>query len=493
MTQPTIFIIYDPGLYGSFVSWWIRYADQSIDATPFDQTYSNSHMTMVDDMVVHLANVNHFKQCLSEDNNRKIYLLHPPREHQESERQDLSYLIEQVFKEKDSKIIFMNAPKSATNWVFANLTTKIATSWLEDEINNYVDLRPWGINFYSDAKIWQQREIVSYYLDQHIKNIHPTPSMSALVTSTFVTQHSDKLLTVNIEDLRDNIEDTLTKLAEFCNIDPKLENIQMVKQSWQQTQKYADSDQLINTIVNKTLNNEPFEWRPLLLIEEASIQQRLRLRGKKLKCYNLDQFPNNTDLLGSLLYSIELPNRIWFTGVPGSRWSGIAQILEKIPNMNTSDRTLEREYLHHEYSGHKGAYFGHGMEFPADPSNVDQAWTSIDGCRLIKSHEWIEHIEQIRTQYPDDWIMLVYRPDQSSFAWWHEAGGFQIKYPDYSAYKNSANMLSEIIRTNSLILEYAGINNCKWEYFTSNWIAENFGYQVNVDQVWPDILVTLIK
>lgn len=190
-----------------------------------------------------------------------------------------------------------------------------------------------------------------------------------------------------------------------------------------------------------------------------------------------------------------LPNKIWFTGVPGSRWSAIAQTIEEIPGMNTSDRTPEREYNHHKYSGHKGAYFGKGMEFPAlvIDNHVEQAFATQQGCKLIKSHEWADHLEGIQMLCPNDWIMLVYRPDQSSFAWWHEAGGFQIGYPDYSAYKNSANILSEITRTNQLMLEWAGINNCKWEYFTSSWIADNFGIQVDVTNVWPDILVTLIK
>lgn len=190
-----------------------------------------------------------------------------------------------------------------------------------------------------------------------------------------------------------------------------------------------------------------------------------------------------------------LPNRIWFTGVPGSRWSGIAQTLEQIPGMNTTDRTPEREYNHHQYSGHKGVYFGKGMEFPAlvIDSHVDQAFTSQEGCRLIKSHEWADHLEGIQTLCPNDWIMLVYRPDQASFAWWHEAGGFQIGYPNYSAYKNSANMLAEIVRTNQLILEYGHKRNAKWEYFTTAWIQENFNTTLEVPQTFSDILVTLIK
>ena len=185
-----------------------------------------------------------------------------------------------------------------------------------------------------------------------------------------------------------------------------------------------------------------------------------------------------------------LPNRIWFTGVPGSRWSGVAQTIEQLSGMNTSDRTPEREYLHHKYSGHKGAYFGKGMEFPADPNRVDQAWTEPGGCRIVKSHEWMDHCDELPKE---DWKMLVYRPDQTSFAWWHEAGGFQIGYPNYSAYENSATMLSEIIRTNQLILEYGFHHKVKWEYFTTKWIKENLDTEWFVSQTFPDILVALIK
>jgi len=189
-----------------------------------------------------------------------------------------------------------------------------------------------------------------------------------------------------------------------------------------------------------------------------------------------------------------LPSHIFFTGVPGSRWSGIAQVLETIPGMNTSDRTAEREYAHHSYTGHKGAYFGRGMEFSTilDIDYINTAWTEPGDCKLVKSHDWayqLNHINMIK----DVWIMLVYRPDMSSYAWWHEAGGFQIKYPCYDAYKDSQGMLSEITAQNKAILEFGMINNCKWEYFTSGWIKENFNADVNVTNVWPDILVTLIK
>jgi hypothetical protein len=192
---------------------------------------------------------------------------------------------------------------------------------------------------------------------------------------------------------------------------------------------------------------------------------------------------------------MNLPDRIFFTGVPGSRWSGIAQIIETIPDMNTSDRTPDREYTHHNYTGHKGAYFGRGMELAPrlDAVYIDQAWSNTNGCKLIKSHDWAYKLSEIKNKFPNDWIMLIYRPDQSSFAWWHEAGGFQIGYPCYDAYTDSTGMLTEIIRQNQAILEFGCINNCKWEYFNSDWVTKNFGHSLDVTTIWPDILVTLIK
>lgn len=191
---------------------------------------------------------------------------------------------------------------------------------------------------------------------------------------------------------------------------------------------------------------------------------------------------------------MNLPKRIFFTGVPGSRWSGIAQILETMSGMNTSDRTPEREYDHHSYTGHKGAYFGPGMEFEPilDSDYIDQAWLEPGKCKLVKSHEWSYYLDKIREKFPNDWIMMIYRPDMISYAWWHEAGGFQIQYPNYTAYKNSGIMLSEIMKQNSCILEFGRQNKCKWEYFTSEWISQNFGQDIVVDKTFSDILVTLI-
>jgi len=190
-----------------------------------------------------------------------------------------------------------------------------------------------------------------------------------------------------------------------------------------------------------------------------------------------------------------LPNRIFLTGVPGSRWSGIAQTLETIPGFNTTDRTPARTYSHHSYTGHQGAYFGLGMELEAKLVNdyIDSAWTEPGGTRLVKSHDWSYVLPQVEHYFPKDWIMLVYRPDMASYAWWHEAGGFQIKYPCYDAYQDSMGMLAAITRQNQCILEYAHSRNATWHHFTPDWVESTFGHRVEIARTFPDILVTVFK
>ena len=171
---------------------------------------------------------------------------------------------------------------------------------------------------------------------------------------------------------------------------------------------------------------------------------------------------------------MKLPNRIFFTGVPGSRWSGVAQILENRLGLNTTDRTPERTYDHGRFTGHKGAYFGRGMEFPARFSYVDRAHTG-NGPRLIKSHDWSFMLNDIQYHFPEDGIFLVYREEQSSFDWWKEAGGFDITYPDYSAYKNDEEMFREICLQSKEIKNFAFDNKMELETFDADWIAKTFG------------------
>jgi len=183
-------------------------------------------------------------------------------------------------------------------------------------------------------------------------------------------------------------------------------------------------------------------------------------------------------------------------GVPGSRWSGIAQNIETIPGFNTSDRTPDRAYSHHAFSGHLGAYFGTGWETDTslDESNLDRPYVNTDGTRILKSHEWAYHLDDIHNRYPQDWIVMVYRPDLLAYAWWHEAGGFEIKYPDYRPYyRDSINMMTEIQQMNAAIFRFSQKHNLAWHHISSQWIEATFGRAVEPTVRLADTLVCCLK
>lgn len=192
---------------------------------------------------------------------------------------------------------------------------------------------------------------------------------------------------------------------------------------------------------------------------------------------------------------MKLPDRIFFTGVPGSRWSGIAQILESLSGFNTSDRSPSRSYIHNGFTGHKGAYFGRLMEFDAklDSDYLQSAWATQGGTCLIKSHDWAYSLDRIKEKFPTDWIVLVHRPDAVSFDWWKSAGGFGISYPKYTAYQNDLIMQREISWQNQAILRFAEQQSLVWSKFTSDWIGEHFGQQIADVKVADDIKVTILK
>jgi hypothetical protein len=192
-----------------------------------------------------------------------------------------------------------------------------------------------------------------------------------------------------------------------------------------------------------------------------------------------------------------LPDKIFFTGVPGSKWSGISQELERLDGINTSDHDDSRFYDAHldGFTGHRGAYFGEGMERKPllEENHINSAWSQPGGTRIVKSHNWAVKLDEVASAFPNDWIMLVYRPDMVSFAWWYKAGGFDIAYPNYQEYRDESGMMAGISQQNQAMLVWANQHDLQWSSFNSRWIRENFGQPLEITRTWPDVLVTLYK
>lgn len=143
--------------------------------------------------------------------------------------------------------------------------------------------------------------------------------------------------------------------------------------------------------------------------------------------------------------------RIWFCGIPGSKWSGIDIHLRQVLPCDRTDETSERVFYHRAYdpndtnNGHRGSYWGPGMgcgEDWYDFNHLDKAKIesdinnvfSGDGYRVIKNHFLARrfNLDYVWNNFSGDYIVLIYREPQKSFAWWSEVMDFsEGHFPDY--------------------------------------------------------------
>ena len=148
-------------------------------------------------------------------------------------------------------------------------------------------------------------------------------------------------------------------------------------------------------------------------------------------------------------------SHILFTGAPGSKWSGIVGDIYRSKDIDQTDYSKKRKFKNRKVN-HHGVYFDPGFEF----DNKKEMWDlpfSGKGKRIIKSHTFAYQLNELKKyKLP---IVMVYRNCYECYKWWHEAGGFDIEYPNYKPYyKNSDNMWCEITSQNTKIMQFVKDN-----------------------------------
>ena len=182
----------------------------------------------------------------------------------------------------------------------------------------------------------------------------------------------------------------------------------------------------------------------------------------------------------------------FLVGAPGSKWSGVGQLLTDSFLYNRSDEQDWRVYRHGEFSGHRGSYFGPGMELGHNFHRLEhtykddvvsfikdcnRAFDLVDihhGTKMIKCNQFAYSLEWLM-QVPNSNILLIKRESQKSFDWWKEAGGWNITYPIYDWYVDDHHMKHYIDAEIKLADNFIKQNNDKWSPFTKEWITQNFG------------------
>jgi hypothetical protein len=104
----------------------------------------------------------------------------------------------------------------------------------------------------------------------------------------------------NIEIL-ENLPRIAREIFKHCNLteSPGLDDFAV---HWRSKQQYImDEFDLLDRVVECTINNVPFSWNPVSIIAEAIVQQRLRANGYEIRCDGLDVFPTDSTTLYNLL------------------------------------------------------------------------------------------------------------------------------------------------------------------------------------------------
>ena len=157
---------------------------------------------------------------------------------------------------------------------------------------NSPDIVTWNPNYqdWSDMKPWEFREWFSLFY---------VPWFSEWIDSP--GQVPDTFLKIKNVDVLFDTKKTLLKIIDFCGLTLSKDLDPFINE-WRSKQQYIlDEFKLLDQIIEHTIANQDFSWKPINIISEAIIQQRLRKAGYEIKCHDLNTFPTDSKTLYFLL------------------------------------------------------------------------------------------------------------------------------------------------------------------------------------------------
>jgi hypothetical protein len=89
-------------------------------------------------------------------------------------------------------------------------------------------------------------------------------------------------------------------------------------------------------------------------------------------------------------------------------------------------------------------------------AEIDRSYSdNTKPVKLILSHNFAYYLDDLVEAFPSSKLVLCFRSTELCYNWWHEAGGWDISYPNYSWYEDNYKMKTEIRRQNLEILKFA--------------------------------------
>lgn len=181
--------------------------------------------------------------------------------------------------------------------------------------------------------------------------------------------------------------------------------------------------------------------------------------------------------------------RVWLVGAPGSRWSGIHVLSSYFSeSFSKDDITPETTYYHKKQigqdpnlSGHKGYYWGQtkGTEswLKFEDLSKEQILEDLDkvyktGIPIIKCHFLLRHngLDHLKELFPDDALVLIYRPAQDSIKWWKDIMIFDDNvYPQYNIAYDPNTFHSQVEQETKYMEDFISRHNLKLEEYGNVW------------------------
>ena len=174
---------------------------------------------------------------------------------------------------------------------------KIATGCLQKGLDifcsgNEHNITNWNANYqhWHQMRPWELREWFSLFY-------------VAWVQEWIESQHqvgADFYKVSNIE-LLENLPRVVRDIFRHCDL-TESSGLDEFAVHWRSKQQYImDEFDLLDRVIECTINNVPFSWNPVNIIAEAIVQQRLRANGYEIQCDGLDVFPTDSATLYNLL------------------------------------------------------------------------------------------------------------------------------------------------------------------------------------------------
>jgi hypothetical protein len=174
---------------------------------------------------------------------------------------------------------------------------KIATGSLQMGLDifcsgNEHNITNWNTDYkhWNEMRPWQLREWFSLFYAAWIQEWIQSQN-----------QVGDNFYKVSNIEILENLPQVTRKIFQHCDLteSPGLDDFAVY---WRSKQQYImDEFDLLDRVIECTINNVPFSWNPVNIIAEAIVQQRLRANGYEIQCNGLDVFPTDSATLYNLL------------------------------------------------------------------------------------------------------------------------------------------------------------------------------------------------